>query len=94
MQNRAICEAKSSQKRAGLDAPKLFWNKARILRKHTGLPKAKMLLLLLALCSLKKAKKTSCFFTHFCLQLTWFSSKIKPFVIVLHTFQSSWLPFW
>jgi len=61
MQNRAICEAKSSQKRAGLDAPKLFWNKARILRKHTGLPKAKMLLLLLALCSLKKLKKHPAF---------------------------------
>ncbi|HHV60349.1 MAG TPA: hypothetical protein GXX49_08730 [Clostridiaceae bacterium] len=35
---------------------------------------------------LEKAKKHPVFFTHFYLQITWFSNKIKLFVIVLHPF--------
>jgi hypothetical protein len=81
--------SKSGQKRAGLDAPGLFWNKSFILRKYTGTLKAKMLPLFTYPPWLKKDKKHPVFFKHFCLYLTWFSGKIKPIVIVLYTFHLS-----
>jgi len=64
-------------------------NKALILRKPAVRLMQKCYRFLLALTGLKKAKKHPVFFTHFCIRLTWFSDKIKPFVIFLHTLHFS-----
>jgi len=70
--------SKSSQKRAGLDVPELSYS---YFEKINGEPKAKILSLSLAFHGSEKLKKRPVFFTHFCLCLTWFFNKIKPFVI-------------